>query len=302
VLKLFLTACLFYVQIQLIIMAYQSFFCQIKYVSLLCYYKINYSLHYWFCERFMCTMLTHVIVTVEIKWFLKFIWLDCWQQRYTVWLLAYYPFFCIYKILLTTPKKTSSNKNCSHMHFNYSDHGLSASVMSTWLKLELLSSSLFILVFLSIFNLYVVLYGAVGILSWLTVSTIRLTCVYTSFFYIYNCTFNNAEKNKHQQKLQSHALVVLFMMCYLQGTLQVYVDDLFETLFSVTSRGNIVSSAVKYMFDFLDDQALLHGIVDREVVHTWKSNRSYEYSFAYSESFHSSFSHLFSVSGYCVID
>jgi len=63
-------------------------------------------------------------------------------------------------------------------------------------------------------------------------------------------------------------------ICRLQGTLQVYVDDLFETLFSVTSRGNIVSSAVKYMFDFLDDQALLHGIADRDVVHTWKSNRS----------------------------
>lgn len=27
------------------------------------------------------------------------------------------------------------------------------------------------------------------------------------------------------------------------------------------------------MFDFLDDQALHHGITDPEVVHTWKSNR-----------------------------
>jgi len=64
------------------------------------------------------------------------------------------------------------------------------------------------------------------------------------------------------------------MVCCQQGTLQVYVDDLFETLFSVTTRGNILPSAVKYMFDFLDDQALYHGIVDCEVVHTWKSNRS----------------------------
>jgi len=30
------------------------------------------------------------------------------------------------------------------------------------------------------------------------------------------------------------------------------------------------------MFDFLDDQALQHGITDPEVVHTWKSNR-YDY-------------------------
>ena len=57
----------------------------------------------------------------------------------------------------------------------------------------------------------------------------------------------------------------------------MYVDDLFETLLSVTSRGNILPSAIKYMFDFLDDQALYHGISDREVVHTWKSNRSAAY-------------------------
>ena len=55
----------------------------------------------------------------------------------------------------------------------------------------------------------------------------------------------------------------------------MYVDDLFETLFSITSRGSVLSSAIKYMFDFLDDQALHHGIVDRDVVHTWKSNRSF---------------------------
>ena len=28
----------------------------------------------------------------------------------------------------------------------------------------------------------------------------------------------------------------------------------------------------QYLFDFLDDQALQHGITDSEVVHTWKSN------------------------------
>jgi len=67
------------------------------------------------------------------------------------------------------------------------------------------------------------------------------------------------------------------MHCF-QGTLQVYVDDLFETLFGVTSRGNVLPYAIKYMFDFLDDQALHHSIVDREVVHTWKSNRSATHS------------------------
>jgi len=72
---------------------------------------------------------------------------------------------------------------------------------------------------------------------------------------------------------RGHVTEMTHFVC-MQGTLQVYVDDLFETLFGVTSRSNVLPYAIKYMFDFLDDQALLHGIVDREVVHTWKSNRS----------------------------
>lgn len=60
-----------------------------------------------------------------------------------------------------------------------------------------------------------------------------------------------------------------------KGTLQKFVDDLFETIFSVMSREQGKSTlpmAIKYMFDFLDDQALNHGITDPETVHTWKSN------------------------------
>ncbi|KAM7307695.1 hypothetical protein ISCGN_011331 [Ixodes scapularis] len=56
------------------------------------------------------------------------------------------------------------------------------------------------------------------------------------------------------------------------GTLQKFVDDLFETIFSTAHRGSALPLAIKYMFDFLDDQALQHGITDPEVVHTWKSN------------------------------
>ncbi len=57
-----------------------------------------------------------------------------------------------------------------------------------------------------------------------------------------------------------------------KGTLQKFVDDLFETIFSTAHRGSALPLAIKYMFDFLDDQALQHGITDSEVVHTWKSN------------------------------
>ncbi|KAI4798944.1 hypothetical protein KUCAC02_020376, partial [Chaenocephalus aceratus] len=40
-----------------------------------------------------------------------------------------------------------------------------------------------------------------------------------------------------------------------KGTLQKFVDDLFETLFSTVHRGSSLPLAIKYMFDFLDEQA-----------------------------------------------
>ncbi|XP_072571219.1 plexin-A2-like [Paramormyrops kingsleyae] len=57
-----------------------------------------------------------------------------------------------------------------------------------------------------------------------------------------------------------------------KGTLQKFVDDLFETLFSTAHRGSTLPLAIKYMFDFLDEQADRHGIHDTDVRHTWKSN------------------------------
>lgn len=57
-----------------------------------------------------------------------------------------------------------------------------------------------------------------------------------------------------------------------QGTLQKFVDDLFETIFSTAHRGSALPLAIKYMFDFLDEQADKHQINDYDVRHTWKSN------------------------------
>lgn len=57
-----------------------------------------------------------------------------------------------------------------------------------------------------------------------------------------------------------------------QGTLQKFVDDLFETIFSTAHRGSALPLAIKYMFDFLDEQADKHSISDSDVRHTWKSN------------------------------
>ncbi|KAK7804639.1 hypothetical protein U0070_011996 [Myodes glareolus] len=57
-----------------------------------------------------------------------------------------------------------------------------------------------------------------------------------------------------------------------KGTLQKFVDDLFETIFSTAHRGSALPLAIKYMFDFLDEQADKHQIHDSDVRHTWKSN------------------------------
>ncbi|GFR87280.1 plexin-A4 [Elysia marginata] len=54
-----------------------------------------------------------------------------------------------------------------------------------------------------------------------------------------------------------------------KGTLQKYIDDFFNNMLSVSP---FVPPVVKYLFDFLDHEAEAHGILDHEVVHTWKCN------------------------------
>ncbi|XP_065212914.1 plexin-A2-like [Planococcus citri] len=55
-------------------------------------------------------------------------------------------------------------------------------------------------------------------------------------------------------------------------TLQKFVDNLFEVILSNKRQSSCFPVAIKYMFDFLDDQASQHAISDPEVVHTWKNN------------------------------
>ncbi|XP_052060190.1 plexin-A4-like isoform X2 [Mytilus californianus] len=80
----------------------------------------------------------------------------------------------------------------------------------------------------------------------------------------------NKEGTDRGSKMVSE--IYLTRLLATKGTLQQYVDDLFERIFSIAHRGNALPLAIKYMFDFLDDQALLHNIQDQEVVYTWKSN------------------------------
>ncbi|CAG5132853.1 unnamed protein product [Candidula unifasciata] len=79
---------------------------------------------------------------------------------------------------------------------------------------------------------------------------------------------NNKEGDRGSKMVSE---IYLPRLLVTKGTLQTFVDDLFERIFSTAHRGIALPLAIKYMFDFLDDQALHHSMGD-EVVHIWKSN------------------------------
>uniref|UniRef100_A0A0K0FCK3 Plexin-A4 (inferred by orthology to a human protein) n=1 Tax=Strongyloides venezuelensis TaxID=75913 RepID=A0A0K0FCK3_STRVS len=76
----------------------------------------------------------------------------------------------------------------------------------------------------------------------------------------------------HQEKLVSE--VYLTRLLTMKGTVQKFIEDFFNVIFSSSgnSRQFFFPICIKYMFDFMDEQALEHGITDEEVVHAWKSN------------------------------
>ncbi|XP_061085199.1 plexin-B2-like [Conger conger] len=63
--------------------------------------------------------------------------------------------------------------------------------------------------------------------------------------------------------------IYLTRLFSVKGTLQQFVDDFFR---SVLCSSTAVPPAVKYFFDFLDEQAQKHDNVDEETVHIWKTN------------------------------
>ena len=55
-----------------------------------------------------------------------------------------------------------------------------------------------------------------------------------------------------------------------KGTIQQYVDDVFRTIFTVNERLPI---AIKWLFDFFDQEAMKNSITDSDILAQWKSNR-----------------------------
>ncbi|XP_076016194.1 plexin-B2-like [Genypterus blacodes] len=74
---------------------------------------------------------------------------------------------------------------------------------------------------------------------------------------------------KHKAMTKAITEIYLTRLLSVKGTLQQFVDDFFR---SVLCSGNAVPPAVKYFFDFLDEQALRHDNVDEETLQIWKTN------------------------------
>lgn len=71
--------------------------------------------------------------------------------------------------------------------------------------------------------------------------------------------------------LGAAALPRVCCVLVLQGTLQKFLDDLFKAILSI--RDDKPPVAVKYFFDFLEEQAEKRGITDPDTLHIWKTNR-----------------------------
>ncbi|NP_001184245.2 plexin-B2b isoform 2 precursor [Danio rerio] len=80
-----------------------------------------------------------------------------------------------------------------------------------------------------------------------------------------------SKRGSIKDKSMTKAITEIYLtrLLSVKGTLQQFVDDFFH---SVLCSGAAVPPAVKYFFDFLDEQALRHENVDEETIHIWKTN------------------------------
>ncbi|XP_060044822.1 plexin-B2 isoform X2 [Erinaceus europaeus] len=74
---------------------------------------------------------------------------------------------------------------------------------------------------------------------------------------------------KEKERTKAITEIYLTRLLSVKGTLQQFVDNFFQ---SVLAPGHSVPPAVKYFFDFLDEQAEKHDIKDEDTIHIWKTN------------------------------
>lgn len=84
-----------------------------------------------------------------------------------------------------------------------------------------------------------------------------------------------------------------FSPLHSQGTLQKFLDDLFQAILSIPLDRPPL--AVKYFFDFLEEQADKRGITDPDTLHIWKTNRCEGLTLGCSSSVEETLTHLLSL-------
>ncbi|XP_060912866.1 plexin-D1 [Labrus mixtus] len=79
-------------------------------------------------------------------------------------------------------------------------------------------------------------------------------------------------KRSHRQSHRKKVLPEIYLTRLLstKGTLQKFLDDLFQAILSIPPERPPL--AVKYFFDFLEEQADKRGITDPDTLHIWKTN------------------------------
>ncbi|KAI5100170.1 plexin-B2 precursor, partial [Silurus meridionalis] len=84
-----------------------------------------------------------------------------------------------------------------------------------------------------------------------------------------------SKRGSMKDKSMTKAITEIYLtrLLSVKGTLQQFVDDFFR---SVLCSGTVAPPAIKYFFDFLDEQALRHENVDEETIHIWKTNKQYK--------------------------
>ncbi|KAK2091374.1 Plexin-D1 [Saguinus oedipus] len=93
------------------------------------------------------------------------------------------------------------------------------------------------------------------------------------YFHLVPPTDELAEpKKSHRQSHRKKVLPEIYLTRLLstKGTLQKFLDDLFKAILSI--REDKPPLAVKYFFDFLEEQAEKRGISDPDTLHIWKTN------------------------------
>uniref|UniRef100_A0AAQ4QV68 Sema domain-containing protein n=1 Tax=Gasterosteus aculeatus aculeatus TaxID=481459 RepID=A0AAQ4QV68_GASAC len=83
--------------------------------------------------------------------------------------------------------------------------------------------------------------------------------------------YGKSKRGSMKDKAMTKAITEIYLtrLLSVKGTLQQFVDDFFR---SVLCSSTVVPPAVKYFFDFLDEQAERHDNVDEETLHIWKTN------------------------------